>query len=64
VSQNNVRTSDHSSKIILVGEDDIDDPEFLKEALTFFNNSYSLNFENNWRKVATHLEGLRDDSSC
>jgi CheY-like chemotaxis protein len=62
VNQNIVKTSNHSSKIILLGEDDIDDQEFLKEVLASFNNSYFLNFENNGRKVVTHLETLADDS--
>lgn len=62
MNQNNVKTSDRSSKIILLGEDDIDDQEFLKEALASFNNSYALDFENNGRKVVTHLEGLSNDS--
>jgi CheY-like chemotaxis protein len=61
VNQNNVNTSDRSSKIILLGEDDIDDQEFLKEVLDSFDHSYSLNFENNGRKVVAHLDDLNDD---
>jgi hypothetical protein len=51
VNQNSIKTSNHSSKFILLGEDDIDDQEFLKEVLASFDNSYSLNFENNGRKI-------------
>jgi CheY-like chemotaxis protein len=47
-----------ASKSILVGEDDIDDEEFLKEMFTSVDNSFSLTFINNGNQVIDYLDRL------
>ena len=52
-------------KFILLGEDDADDEELLKEVFTTLDNSFSMRFANNGRKLVTHLEQLPDsDLPC
>ena len=52
-------------KFILLGEDDADDEELLKEVFTTLDNSFSMQFANNGRKLVTHLEQLPDsDLPC
>jgi CheY-like chemotaxis protein len=54
--------SPHSaSKSILLGEDDIDDEEFLKEIFSSVDNSFSLTFIRNGKKVIDYLDGLAND---
>jgi len=48
-------------KFILLGEDDADDEELLKEVFTSIDNSFSMRFANNGRKLVTHLEQLPDN---
>ena len=47
-------------KFILVGEDDIDDQEFLKEIFAAIDNSFELFFVNNGVQVLSELENLED----
>ena len=49
-----------NSKFILVGEDDIDDQEFLKEIFSALDNSFELFFVNNGTQVLSELENLED----
>lgn len=49
------------SKFILLGEDDIDDQEMLKEVFTSIDKSFILLFVNNGKEVISALEKLRDD---
>ena len=52
-------------KFILLGEDDADDEELLKEVFTTLDNSFSMQFANNGCKLVTHLEQLPDsDLPC
>jgi len=50
-----------SSKLIILGEDDIDDEELLKELFSSVDNSFELTFINNGRHVIEHLDALPDD---
>jgi len=47
-----------SSKFILLGEDDIDDEELLKELFSSVDDSLELTFINNGRHVIEHLDTL------
>jgi CheY-like chemotaxis protein len=47
-------------KFILIGEDDIDDQEFLKEIFSSIDNSFELLFVNNGTRVLSQLENLED----
>ena len=51
-------TVDSSYKYILLGEDDIDDEELLREVFTRIDPSFSLEFVNNGRNVITRLQEL------
>ena len=60
-----VTESQMPDKFILLGEDDADDEELLKEVFTSLDNSFSMLFANNGRKLVTHLEQLPDtDLPC
>ena len=48
-------------KFILLGEDDADDEELLKEVFTTLDNSFSMRFANNGRRLVSHLEQLPDN---
>lgn len=48
-----------SSKFILIGEDDKDDEEFIKEIFHLVDESFSLVFFNNGKRVVTHIESLQ-----
>jgi len=50
-----------NSKLILVGEDDLDDQEFLKEVFVSINESFSLIFASNGPQVLTLLENFDDE---
>jgi CheY-like chemotaxis protein len=57
-------TKNHS-KIILVGEDDPDDQEFLKEIFATVDSSYSLIFGHNGSQILLHLNTCKDaDLPC
>ena len=47
-----------TSKYILLGEDDIDDEELLKEVFIKIDPSFSLEFVNNGRNVITRLHEM------
>jgi len=47
-----------SYKYILLGEDDIDDEELLREVFTRIDPSFSLEFVNNGRSVIARLQEL------
>jgi CheY-like chemotaxis protein len=50
-----------SSKFILLGEDDIDDEELLKELFSSVDSSFALTFINNGRHLVEHLDTLSDN---
>ena len=50
-----------SSKFILLGEDDIDDEELLKELFSSVDHSFELTFINNGRHLIEHLDALPDN---
>ena len=57
-----VNTSrDLPSKFILLGEDDADDQEMLKEVFASIDISFVLFFVNNGKEVLSALEKLKDD---
>jgi len=57
-----VNTSrDLPSKFILLGEDDADDQEMLKEVFTSIDISFVLFFVNNGKEVLSAVEKLKDD---
>ena len=55
-------TAVNSSKFILLGEDDTDDEELLKEVFSTIDDSFSLTFINNGRKFLSSLDMLSDDN--
>jgi CheY-like chemotaxis protein len=48
------------SKLILIGEDDLDDQEFLKEIFISIDTSFTLIFASNGPQVLTLLEKIED----
>jgi CheY-like chemotaxis protein len=50
---------DPNYKYILLGEDDIDDEELLREVFTRIDPSFNLEFVNNGRNVITRLQELQ-----
>jgi CheY-like chemotaxis protein len=50
----------NKSNFILIGEDDLDDEEFLKEIFSTVDNSFSLEFINNGKKLLSRLEEMDD----
>jgi CheY-like chemotaxis protein len=59
--QQTIETSSGPSKFILIGEDDIDDQDFLKEVFTSVDNSFHLTFINNGNKLLGFIEDLPDN---
>jgi CheY-like chemotaxis protein len=57
-NQKNLIEKDSSSKFILLGEDDIDDEELLKELFSSVDGSFELTFINNGRQVIEYLDSL------
>lgn len=49
-----------TTKLILIGEDDLDDQEFLKEVFISIDDSFSLIFASNGPEVFSLLEKLED----
>ena len=49
-----------NSKLILVGEDDLDDQEFLKEIFISIDDSFTLIFASNGPEVLSLLEKIED----
>jgi len=52
--------SEHGSKLILIGEDDLDDQEFLKEIFISIDDSFRLIFASNGPEVLSLLEKIED----
>jgi CheY-like chemotaxis protein len=50
-----------SSKFILLGEDDIDDEELLKELFSSIDNSFSLTFINNGKQLVNYIDILPEN---
>lgn len=48
-------------KFIVLGEDDIDDEELLKELFSSIDSSFDLLFINNGKRVVEHLDTLADN---
>jgi CheY-like chemotaxis protein len=61
VSLNQRPSASRSSGLILFGEDDIDDEEFLKEVFLLLENSYDLRFVNKGHHLITLLEDTPDN---
>lgn len=53
-----------SPKFILIGEDDKDDEELLKELFDSVDSSFSIIFMNNGQKVLTYLQNLTEHFPC
>ena len=56
-----VTSQDLPSRFILLGEDDADDQEMLKEVFASIDASFILSFVNNGSEILSALEKLRDD---
>jgi CheY-like chemotaxis protein len=54
----------NGTKLILIGEDDVDDQEFLKEIFNTVDPTFELVFLNNGRDVVAHVGKLRDSFPC
>ena len=55
-----ITTTLHSCKYILLGEDDIDDQELLKEIFLTIDESLGVVPINNGKKLIDYLKGLQD----
>jgi len=51
----------YNSKLILIGEDDLDDQEFLKEIFSSIDPSFSTVFAANGVEMMTYLEACPDN---
>jgi CheY-like chemotaxis protein len=56
--------SENSPKFIVIGEDDKDDEELLKEIFNSIDNSFSIVFVNTGQQVLTYLQNLRGHLPC
>ena len=56
-----ITSRDLPSKFILLGEDDADDQEMLKEVFTSIDISFVLFFVNNGKEILSALDKLKDD---
>lgn len=56
-----VTGEDQPSKFILLGEDDADDQEMLKDVFTSIDATFVLFFVNNGSEIISALEKLKDD---
>jgi len=61
VPQKVITSQDLPSKFILLGEDDADDQEMMKEVFTSIDISFVLFFVNNGKEILSALEKLKDD---
>jgi DNA-binding response OmpR family regulator len=61
VPQKTELTSNFASKFILIGEDDIDDQELLKEIFASVDSSFRLLFANTGEQVLSALRKLNDE---
>jgi CheY-like chemotaxis protein len=63
--QKTEKVNSSNLKFILIGEDDIDDEEFLKEVFQAVDDSFILRFVNNGNKMIKYLQDLPDsDLPC
>ncbi|HEX6168711.1 MAG TPA: response regulator [Chitinophagaceae bacterium] len=56
-----ITSQDLPSKFILLGEDDADDQEMLKEVFRSIDTAFVLFFVNNGKEIISALEKLKDD---
>jgi CheY-like chemotaxis protein len=56
--------SKNNPRLILIGEDDKDDEELLKEIFNSVDDSFSIVFINNGQQVLTYLQNLRRNLPC
>jgi FOG: CheY-like receiver len=61
VPQKVITSQDLPSKFILLGEDDADDQEMLKEVFASIDTAFILFFVNNGTEILSALEKLKDD---
>jgi CheY-like chemotaxis protein len=61
VPQKVITSDDPPSRFILLGEDDADDQEMLKEVFASIDTSFILFFVNNGKEVLSALEKLKAD---
>jgi CheY-like chemotaxis protein len=61
VPQKVITSAETPSKFILLGEDDADDQEMLKEVFTSIDTAFILFFVNNGSEIISALEKLKDD---
>jgi CheY-like chemotaxis protein len=61
VPQKVITSQDLPSKFILLGEDDADDREMLKEVFASIDTAFILFFVNNGSEILSALEKLKDD---
>jgi CheY-like chemotaxis protein len=57
----NSKTLKNSNKLILLGEDDMDDQEFLEEVFLSIDSSYQLQSISNGKNFIIHLDKLDDN---
>ena len=56
-----ITSHDLPSRFILLGEDDADDQEMLKEVFASIDDAFVLFFVNNGKEILSALEKLKDD---
>ncbi|HWN89585.1 MAG TPA: response regulator [Chitinophagaceae bacterium] len=56
-----ITSQDVPSRFILLGEDDADDQEMLKEVFRSIDTAFVLFFVNNGKEIISALEKLKDD---
>jgi len=61
VPQKVITSQDVPSRFILLGEDDADDQEMLKEVFRSIDTAFVLFFVNNGKEIISALEKLKDD---
>jgi len=60
--EKNSKTLKNSNKLILLGEDDMDDQEFLEEVFLSIDSSYQLQSISNGKNFIIHLDKLDDNN--
>ncbi len=58
--QNNKSTPQINTKLILIGEDDLDDQELLKEVFNSIDDSFALVFAVNGSQLLTYLDNSKE----
>jgi len=61
VPQKVITSTETPSRFILLGEDDADDQDMLKEVFTSIDTAFVLFFVNNGGEIISALEKLKDD---